>query len=118
MSAVLLAQEPRLRTGIAYVGYVPPVSLVPWGEPEIDVVNALPRIRTPVLMLNGQFDTAIPPGSDTLFFNLLGTPAEDKRHIVESGGHFIQRKLLIQETLLWLDKYLGVPRGSIATSAM
>ena len=113
MSAVVLAHEPRIRAAVGYVAYVPPPTLVPWGEPELDTVNSLPRVDVPYLMLNGQFDTAIPPGSDEAFYRLLGTPEEDKRHIVEPGGHFVPTETLIRETLGWYDRYLGVPRNIV-----
>jgi hypothetical protein len=38
-------------------------------------------------------------------FRLLGTPAADKRHVIEEGSHFVPRVRLIQEALAWLDRY-------------
>jgi hypothetical protein len=40
-------------------------------------------------------------------FQLLGTPDENKRHVIAEGGHDVPRQLLIRETLDWLDRYLG-----------
>ncbi len=117
IAPVVLAQEPRIRAAVAYVGYVPPVSVFPeWAEPELDPVNALPRVDVPVLMLNGEFDPSIPPGSDSLFYELLGTPDEHKRHLVEPAGHYVPRTTLIRETDAWLDRYLGTPRTAAAGS--
>jgi hypothetical protein len=44
-------------------------------------------------------------------FKLLGTPAQDKRHVISEGGHFVPRPQLIRETLGWLDHYLGPVRA-------
>jgi len=43
-------------------------------------------------------------------FQLLGTPAEHKKHYISGGGHFVPRAEMIRETLDWLDKYLGKVR--------
>lgn len=43
------------------------------------------------------------------YFDLLGTPPEDKKHVVEPTGHFVPPAVVIGETLNWLDKYLGAP---------
>jgi hypothetical protein len=43
-------------------------------------------------------------------FRLLGTPADQKRYVVEDGSHFVARTRLIQETLTWLDKYQPLPQ--------
>ena len=59
-------------------------------------------------MLNGRYDALRPlETSQRPMFELLGTPAEHKRHVVFEGGHFVPRHQLIQETVDWLDRYLG-----------
>ena len=40
-------------------------------------------------------------------FQLLGTPAADKKRLVFPGGHSGPRTEMIRESLLWLDHYLG-----------
>ena len=41
-------------------------------------------------------------------FELLGTPASEKRHVVFDAGHDpLPRSQVIREILVWLDKYLG-----------
>jgi pimeloyl-ACP methyl ester carboxylesterase len=75
--------------------------------PEVDPVNALPRVRVPILMLSGEFDGMVPVGDARRYFELIGAPPEDKRHVIVVGGHFIPRDVVIRETLDWLDKYLG-----------
>ncbi|HTQ61263.1 MAG TPA: protein kinase [Candidatus Solibacter sp.] len=77
-------------------------------RPEVDQVNFAPRVKTPVLMLNGRFDFIWPPSiSQEPMFRLLGTPSEDKRRVVYDTGHDIPRTEMIKESLNWLDRYLG-----------
>ena len=40
-------------------------------------------------------------------FDLLGTPAEEKRLILYETDHVPPRAEYIKETLAWLDEYLG-----------
>ena len=40
-------------------------------------------------------------------YRLLGTPKDQKRHVVYETGHDIPRAGTIKETLDWLDRYLG-----------
>ena len=62
----------------------------------------------PVLMLNGRFDAVEPLETSQLpMFELLGTPAEDKRHVLFDTDHAIPRNAGIREMLDWLDTYLG-----------
>ena len=98
-----LAHEPRLRAAVIEVALLPPMS----ATPEVDPVNALPRVRQPTLVLSGEFDPMVPVANAKRYFALLGAPATDKRHVIAIGGHFIPRELLIRETLDWLDARLG-----------
>jgi dienelactone hydrolase len=100
---IALAHEPRLRTAIIDIGLLPPMS----ATPEVDPSNVLPRVRQPTLMLSGEFDHIVPVENARRYFELIGAPAADKRHVIAIGGHFIPRDLLIRETLDWLDKHLG-----------
>ena len=99
-----IAVEPRFRTAVLFVAGLGMSPI----RPEIDQVNFLPRIHVPVLMLSGKYDSVFPVElSQKPFFNLLGTPAADKKRIVYDGGHFLPRPELVSETLSWLDHYLG-----------
>jgi pimeloyl-ACP methyl ester carboxylesterase len=70
--------------------------------------RCLPRVDVPVLLFNGEFDSIVPlERSARPFFQMLGTPEPDKRHVIAPGGHFVPRERLIRETLDWLDQYLG-----------
>lgn len=99
-----LAVEPRLRTGVLLAG-----GLEPGFPPEVDPANFAPRVKQPVLMVNGREDFASPYATSQLpLFRLLGTPTSDKRHVVLEGGHIPpQPQLVYREILDWLDKYLG-----------
>jgi len=104
MGGLLPALEPRLKTSVLYVAGLE----LQRGQPEVEPVNFLPRIRMPVLMLNGRYDHFFPIETSQLpMFRLLGTPPDRKRHVIYDGGHFVPRGLLISETLDWLDRYLG-----------
>jgi serine/threonine protein kinase len=74
-----------------------------------EAVDIVKRITIPVLMINGRYDGFLPV--DTLqrpMFDLLGTPAEHKRHVVFDAGHWpFPRGEFIRENLAWLDRYLG-----------
>jgi dienelactone hydrolase len=102
-----LVLEPRPKTAVLYAAGLDMAR----GRPEVDPLNFLPRVRVPVLMLNGKYDYFYPTGtSQEPFFRLLGTPPEHKRHLVYAGGHDVPRTELIAQTLAWLDRYLGPVR--------
>ena len=76
--------------------------------PQVDQLNFAPRVKAPVLMLNGRYDYYYPPPtSQEPMFRLLGTPKEQKRRVVYDTGHDTPRTGVVKETLNWLDKYLG-----------
>jgi formylglycine-generating enzyme required for sulfatase activity/fermentation-respiration switch protein FrsA (DUF1100 family) len=106
-----LALEPRFKVAVLTVGAVNPEFAF---LPEIDPMNYLSRVAVPVLMLNGELDNIIPlEAAAKPFFAQLGTPAADKRQVIQPGGHFVPVDVVIRETLDWLDKYLGaVKEGS------
>ena len=100
---VAIAQEPRIRAAVIQIGLLPQMA----ATPEVDPVNALPRVRIPLLMFSGEFDPMVPAENAQRYFDLIGTPNDRKRHVIAIGGHFIPRDLLIRETLAWLDRYIG-----------
>jgi pimeloyl-ACP methyl ester carboxylesterase len=107
MSNILLALEKRIRASILVCG-----AFVPYVEfratPEADFLNFAPRVTCPTLMLNGRYDSMQPVKTmQKPMFDLLGTPPENKRHVLYDTGHFVPRNELIKESLNWLDKYLG-----------
>lgn len=104
MGGIIPALEPRARAVVLFVGGL----LMQPTYPEVDPLNFLPRITQPVLMLNGRYDHFFPvETSQKPMFDLLGTPAKDKRYMLYERGHNVPRTELIKETLTWLDRYLG-----------
>ena len=101
---IVLALEERIAAAVLNVG-----GLWEYFEflPEADPLNFVTQVRTPVLMLNGEFDIVFPyeTGQRPLY-EFLGTPPEHKKHVVTSEAHLVARDVLIRETLDWFDKYL------------
>ena len=104
MGSLLPAVEGRLKALIL----ISP-GLAPYRQlPEDDQLNFAPRVKAPVLMLNGRFDYIYPTAaSQEPMYRLLGTPSEHKRRVVFDTGHDIPRTEMIKESLNWLDRYLG-----------
>jgi pimeloyl-ACP methyl ester carboxylesterase len=131
----LLALEDRIKAAVLVDGglWIGPVPDGRWGisefqGPEQDPVHYLPRIKIPVLMLNGKYDAVFPlVGSQEPMFHLLGTPAEHKMHRLFKTSHYIPSipgagitpREREQETLKWFDRYLGpvTARPSSAAAA-
>jgi eukaryotic-like serine/threonine-protein kinase len=105
LAPVYLAIEPRLRTGVLVSG-----GFETWSIPaESDPVNFAPRVRQPVLMVNGREDFDLPYDTAQVpLFKALGSPETEKRHAVLPGGHIPPRlQDVFKEILDWLDRYLG-----------
>ena len=83
--------------------------------PESDPINFLPRIKIPVLMVNGRSDYTFPLATAQVPpFQLLGTPEKDKRHVLFDGAHgviFYHRNEVVREVLGWLDQYAPVAKN-------
>ncbi len=77
--------------------------------PEVDAFYFAPRVKIPVLMINGRDDFLFPlEESQRPLFRMLGTPDKDKRHVILEGGHSpFQYQEVIRNILDWLDLYLG-----------
>jgi predicted esterase len=78
--------------------------------PAEDQVNFAPRLKKPVLMINGRNDfTFSPERAQEPMFRMIGTAAADKRRVVFDTPHDISQKKqeLSKEVLSWLDNYLG-----------
>ena len=78
--------------------------------PGVDQVDYAPRMKKPVLMVNGRYDHtfSVESAQDPLF-RMLGTPEADKKHVLLETPHDVteDRPRLMKEVLDWLDKYLG-----------
>ena len=107
LGSIAIALDSRLKTGVLLMGGLSQGK----SAPEVDTFNFAPRVRVPILMLNGDQDFIFPlQTSQQPLFQTLGTPIADKRHVLYPGGHEIiatQRNQIIQEVVGWLDRYLG-----------
>lgn len=104
MGAFVPAVEPRIKLCILVAGGLNFQN----ARPEVDAINFLPRVKQPVLMLNGRYDFFYPlKSSQDLFFRGLGSVKGQKRQLVYETGHFIPMNELTREMLSWLDRYLG-----------
>jgi dienelactone hydrolase len=105
---VILAVEDRIATAVLALGGARADAL-----PEVNARNYLPRVKTPVLMLNGRYDmnlvyeTMVQP-----MFDLLGTPPEDKKLVLYDTDHYLPKVEATREVLAWLDRYLGPVQSS------
>jgi serine/threonine protein kinase/dienelactone hydrolase len=75
-----------------------------------DQVDFAPRLKKPVLMVNGRYDFTFSLDRAQLpMFRMIGTPEAEKRHVVFDTPHDVsqQKTELSREVLAWLDKYLG-----------
>jgi dipeptidyl aminopeptidase/acylaminoacyl peptidase len=102
------AIEPRFRTLVLVGGGLGSEQ----DPPEIDALNFAPRVRVPVLMINGSHDFIFPlETSQKPLFRLFALPENAKRHYVFEGGHVPPRlQEVARETLDWLDRHLGPVR--------
>jgi dienelactone hydrolase len=76
--------------------------------PEVDEINYVSHVKSPVLMLNGRYDFVFPFESTVKpMFDLWGTPEKDKKLVLYDTDHFIPKTEMIKEVLDWLDKNFG-----------
>ncbi len=79
-------------------------------QPGGDQADFAPRLKKPVLMVNGRYDYcfSLDRSQEPMFRN-LGTLAADKKHVVLETPHDVtaDRPNLVKAVLEWLDKYLG-----------
>ena len=100
MAPRLVAIEHRLRAAILVSGGA--FERVP---AEVDSWNFAPRVRIPVLMVNGRDDHNFPLlTSQEPLFERFGTPASQKRRVVFEGGHIMpgENREMDQIILEWL----------------
>jgi dienelactone hydrolase len=104
LGPIMAAVEKRIKTSVLLVGGIDFLRYLP----EADVLHYLPRVTTPVLMLNGRYDFFYPYETSQLpFFELIGTPKENKKLFLAETSHIVPKTDVIRETLAWLDRYLG-----------
>jgi dienelactone hydrolase len=106
VGAVIPAVEQRLKVSLLVLGGFSGIAY-----PEADPINYVPRIKIPVLMLNGKYDIWRPYETNLKpFYDLLSTPEKDKRLFVYETDHYIPKRDMIKENLSFLDTYFGIPQ--------
>ncbi|MCX6575577.1 MAG: protein kinase, partial [Candidatus Aminicenantes bacterium] len=101
LGGLMVAVGGRFKTAIFYVAGF----RFQKQKPEVDPFHFVSRVRIPVLMLNGRYDSFFPHETAQIpMFKLLRTPEEHKRHLIYDTGHGAPRDQLIKESLEWLDK--------------
>ena len=78
--------------------------------PGTDQADFAPRLKIPVLMVNGRYDYSFSlDRAQNPLFAMLGTPTGDKRHVILDTPHDVteERPQLVKAVLDWLDHYLG-----------
>jgi dienelactone hydrolase len=107
---VVLAVEDRFKAAVLISGGFPPRDLMAL-IPTLDPVSYTARVKTPVLMVNGEADFVFPYVTSQLpMYEFLGTPEAHKKHQVYPGGHGLLglfRKQIRDDMLDWLGRYLG-----------
>lgn len=100
-AATIPAVENRLRANVVLSG-----GLKGRYRPEVDPINYITRVKIPTLMLNGKYDTILPPDtSQKPMFDLLGS--SDKQWKRFESDHIPPRNDFIREILTWLDRQFG-----------
>ena len=103
LGGIIPAVEDRVKVNILVVG-----GFIGRHLPEADMINYVPRVKIPVLMLNGKYDAIFPfKTSVKPFYDMLGTPETDKHLHVYETDHFVPKSEMIKETLNFLDRYFG-----------
>jgi serine/threonine protein kinase/dienelactone hydrolase len=103
MGSIYLATETRFKAAILLVAGLNFQRALP----EVDELHYVSRIKMPVLMLNGKYDFFFPYETSQLpFFELLGTPPQDKKLFLYDRGHSVPKTRLAKESLDWMDRYL------------
>jgi dienelactone hydrolase len=108
LSPLVLANEPtRVKTAVLMI----PGMYLAHPGPEVDIINYLPHVSQPVLMLSGRFDFLFPEKDAQLpFFKWLGTSPDKKKRVVYDTSHNLPPIESTRELLDWMDKTLGPVR--------
>ena len=107
MGPIMTSLEKRFKVAVFAAGGCDPDAVLP----EADPMNFAPHVKIPVLMINGRYDFVFP--LDTCqepLFRSLGSPAQDKSHVLYDTGHAPPLLPMMKDTLNWLDHYLGPVR--------
>jgi serine/threonine protein kinase/cephalosporin-C deacetylase-like acetyl esterase len=104
LGPIMTAIEPRFKVAIFHVAGLSMRRQLPAADP----FNFAPRVKAPVLMLSGRYDSYNPfDTSQRPLFETLGLPDDQKRMVVEEFSHAVPRDLVLREAYPWLDRWLG-----------
>jgi cephalosporin-C deacetylase-like acetyl esterase len=104
LGPIMTSLENRFKAAIFAAGGCDPAAVLP----EADPMNFAPRVKIPVLLINGRYDFVFPMETcQEPLFRALGTPAADKKHVLYDTGHAPPLLPMMRDTLDWLDHYLG-----------
>jgi cephalosporin-C deacetylase-like acetyl esterase/predicted Ser/Thr protein kinase len=104
LGPIMTALEKRFKVAIFAAGGCDPATVLP----EADPMNFAPRVKIPVLLINGRYDFVFPMETcQEPLFRALGAPAADKKHVLYDTGHAPPLLPMMKDTLNWLDDYLG-----------
>jgi predicted esterase len=108
VAPILLALESRIKAGILEAGGLLFGSLAEIVSPDADPFHFAPRVKIPILMLNGEYDILRRvEESQQQLERLLGSPEEHKYYKVYKTSHHAPRLERIKEETDFLDRYLG-----------
>ena len=100
LSGIMLATEERFKSAVIIIGGLRSQKR----HPEADPVNFLPRVKIPILMLNGKYDPIFPFKTRVMpMFDLFGTPKSNKTLISYEGGHSYPGHEQIKKVIEWFD---------------
>ena len=104
LGPIMTALEKRFKVAVFAAGGCDPDTVLP----EADPMNFAPRVKIPVLLINGRYDFVFPMETcQEPFFHALGAPDADKKHVLYDTGHAPPLLPMMKDTLNWLDHYLG-----------
>lgn len=104
LGPIFIALESRFTTGILHAGGL----RMQRGRPETEQIHYAPRVRVPVLMLNGVHDFFFPlESSQKPMAYFLGLGSDHVVHKTFPSGHIVPRRDEIRETISWLNQHLG-----------
>lgn len=104
MAPFILAVEPRFRSAVLLAAGLATRPALP----EAKMENFLPRVKVPILLMAGKYDFTFPQTAQRAYFELLGTPPENKKYIEYEGGHIPnQFNDAVKEMLAWTDRWMG-----------
>ncbi|NNK49232.1 MAG: hypothetical protein HKP01_10200 [Gemmatimonadetes bacterium] len=106
---VVLALEPRIKVGFTDTGALHTWAAYP---PHADPFHFLPRVRTPLLIMNSRYSTAWPYEESQLpMLEYLGTSTEHKRLVSGDYSDPVPFRDIYPVLNPWLDEYLGSVEG-------